>query len=227
MAANDVVTNRVREQLREAFAAVSQPVQLELVIRGASPDEMLRGNQEVVRELAEAIAAAAPDHIQLAVTDLDNGGSVSGAQDVPALRISEPGTMPRIAYRGIPAGYELSAVVDAIRRLGTKTHGISAANQERLTALPANTGVMVFVTPTCPYCPGAAAMAYRLAMAAPQVHAVTVEAMEFPELSDEHGVSGVPHTVVNRTGSFVGALPEDAFVARVLQLARQNPAQAA
>ncbi len=226
MAANSLISDGVREQLREALAKLSQSVQLELVIRGASPDEILRGNQEVVRTLAEAIAAAAPDHIRLTLTDLDNGGT-SATQDVPALLISDPGSMARIAYRGVPAGYELSAVVDAVKRLGTESHGISDANRERLGTLPPATEVMVFVTPTCPYCPAAAAMAFRLAMASPQVHAVTVEAMEFPELSDEHGVSGVPHTLVNGAGSFVGALPEDAFVANVVQLALRYRAQAA
>ena len=227
MAANDPISDLVREQLREALAEVSQPVRLELVIRSASPDEILRGSQVVVGALTEAVMAGAPDYIRLTVTDLDNGGVVTGAQDVPALRISALGETPRIAYHGIPGGYELSAVVDAIRRVGTKAHGVSDANQERLAMLPAGTEVMVFVTPSCPYCPGAAAMAFRLAMASPQVHAVAVEAMEFPELSDEHGVSGVPHTVVNGAGSFVGALPEDAFVAKVMQLAQRYPARAA
>jgi hypothetical protein len=95
MAANSLISDGVREQLREALAKLSQSVQLELVIRGASPDEILRGNQEVVRTLAEAIAAAAPDHIRLTLTDLDNGGT-SATQDVPALLISDPGSMARI-----------------------------------------------------------------------------------------------------------------------------------
>lgn len=227
MAANSLITDRVRDQLRAEFEGLSRPVQLELVVRGSTADEVLRGNQEVAGALAEAIAGAAPDRVRLTVTDLDSGGSVAGAQEVPALLISEPGQQARIAYRGVPAGYELSGVVDAIRRLGTETHGISEANQGRLGTLPEATEVMVFVTPTCPYCPAAAAMAFRLAMASPNVRAVTVEAMEFPELSDQHGVSGVPHTVVNGAGSFVGALPEDAFVANVMRLAQQFPARAA
>jgi len=60
-------------------------------------------------------------------------------------------------------------------------------------------------------------LANRLALAAPQVRAVCIEANEFPRLSAQFGVRGVPHTVINRGGAFVGALPERDFVAAVLE----------
>lgn len=44
-----------------------------------------------------------------------------------------------------------------------------------------------------------------------------VEAIEFPELSDRFGVSGVPHTTINQgKGTVVGATPEDYLVAEIL-----------
>jgi hypothetical protein len=58
-----------------------------------------------------------------------------------------------------------------------------------------------------------------MAMASANVRSLTVEANEFPRLSREFGVSGVPRTVVNRSGAFVGALPEEQFVAATLELA--------
>jgi len=62
-------------------------------------------------------------------------------------------------------------------------------------------------------------LANRLALASPLVRSLAVEANEFPELSHRFGVEGVPRTVVNRQGAFVGALPEEQFVAAVLELA--------
>jgi hypothetical protein len=62
-------------------------------------------------------------------------------------------------------------------------------------------------------------LANRMAIASPQVRSLTVEANEFPRLSREFGVSGVPRTVVNRAGAFVGALPEEQFVLATLELA--------
>lgn len=60
-------------------------------------------------------------------------------------------------------------------------------------------------------------LANRLALASPHVRSVCVEANEFPRLSAEFRVRGVPHTVVNRKAAFVGALPEREFVAAVLE----------
>jgi thioredoxin-like negative regulator of GroEL len=65
-------------------------------------------------------------------------------------------------------------------------------------------------------------LADRMAIASPNVSAVTVEATEFPELARQFAVQGVPRTVVNRSGAFVGALPEQEFVAAVLDLAGVN-----
>lgn len=44
-----------------------------------------------------------------------------------------------------------------------------------------------------------------------------VEAAEFPHLVHRYGVRGVPKTVVNETVFIEGALPESAYLDRVLQ----------
>jgi hypothetical protein len=60
-------------------------------------------------------------------------------------------------------------------------------------------------------------LANRMALASPQIRAVCVEANEFPYLSNQFRVRGVPHTVINRKASFVGALPEPDFISAVLE----------
>ena len=68
-------------------------------------------------------------------------------------------------------------------------------------------------------------LANRMAIASPLVSARTIEANEFPALSRRFGVQGVPRTVVNERGAFVGAMPEPRFVEAVLQLAGVEPAE--
>jgi thioredoxin-like negative regulator of GroEL len=68
-------------------------------------------------------------------------------------------------------------------------------------------------------------LANRIALATRQVRAVCVEANEFPRLSSQFGVRSVPHTVINRRGAFIGALPEAQFVAATLQAAGIKPAE--
>jgi len=60
-------------------------------------------------------------------------------------------------------------------------------------------------------------LANRMALASPHIKAICVEANEFPQLSNQFRVRGVPHTVINRRAAFVGALPESDFVTAVLE----------
>jgi glutaredoxin-like protein len=143
---------------------------------------------------------------------------------VPTLTIGAPGEEARIAFQGLPSGYEFSTLLDAIERFSSKGGSLAPDLTERLSKLDTDVEVMVFVTPTCPYCPGAASMANRMALTSPRVRSVVVEANEFADLSRRFQVEGVPRTVVNRSGSFVGALPETMFVESVLQLAAQETA---
>ena len=59
------------------------------------------------------------------------------------------------------------------------------------------------------------------------VEAEMVEAMEFPELSDQFGVSGVPQTTINAgKGTLVGAVPEDRLLAEILRVTQIEEAKA-
>jgi alkyl hydroperoxide reductase subunit AhpF len=75
----------------------------------------------------------------------------------------------------------------------------------------------MFVTLTCPVCPGAAVTAARFALESDKVSLSIIDAAEFPQLAGLYNVMAVPRTVVNRGHSFEGALPEDRFVDEILQ----------
>ena len=62
-------------------------------------------------------------------------------------------------------------------------------------------------------------LAYRLALASPRVTARGIEASEFAIDADRHGVHAVPAIVVNNRYVWAGAVPEPAFVERVLAAA--------
>ena len=78
---------------------------------------------------------------------------------------------------------------------------------------------MVFVTPTCPYCPQAVLLAHQMAMESPMIEAEMIEAMEFSDLSNRYNVSGVPQTTINYgAGTVVGAVPESHLLAEILRI---------
>jgi len=60
-------------------------------------------------------------------------------------------------------------------------------------------------------------LAHQFALENDFIRADMVEATEFPHLVQRYGVRGVPRTVVNETVSIEGALPEPAYLDRVLQ----------
>ena len=61
-------------------------------------------------------------------------------------------------------------------------------------------------------------LAHQMALESPWVQAEMVEAIEFPELSNRHRVSGVPQTTINDgAGAVVGAVPEEHLLAEVLR----------
>ena len=171
---------------------------------------------DVTQEVAQELVDASSGKVKLAIVDVVDSGL---DEPVPMLTVGEPGSNARIRFQGLPSGYEFASLLEAVERVSARDAGLTDSTSSRLATLESEVEVMVFVTPTCPYCPGAASMASRLAMASERVRAVVVEANEFPDLSAQFKVQGVPRTVINRSGSFVGALPEEAFVDAVLQLA--------
>ena len=96
-----------------------------------------------------------------------------------------------------------------------------------MQALDGDVHLQTFVTPTCPYCPRAVLTAFRFAMVNPRIVAEGVEANEFPTLSQQNQISGVPDTIVrgDRETRVLGAQPEHAF-AQALQQVVASPAQA-
>jgi len=61
--------------------------------------------------------------------------------------------------------------------------------------------------------------AHAMAMASPLVQADVIEAQEFPELIARYQITGVPKTVINDRLQVAGAVPEERFLARVLEAA--------
>ncbi len=62
-------------------------------------------------------------------------------------------------------------------------------------------------------------LAHQLAMESNLVIAEMVEALEFPNLSMQYGVSGVPHTVINDgAGEIVGAVPEAILIEKIKEI---------
>jgi len=121
-----------------------------------------------------------------------------------------------IRYAGIPAGHEFTSLIRDILMVSSGDSGLKQETRDYLASLEKPIFLQVFVTPTCPYCPQAVVLAHQMAYESPMVEAEMVEAMEFPMLANEFGVSGVPHTTINFGASeLIGAAPEFVLLEKI------------
>jgi len=121
-----------------------------------------------------------------------------------------------IRFYGLPSGYEFPVFIDDIVDISKGDSRLSEKVKVLLKSINKPLHIQVFVTPTCPYCPRMASIAHQMAMESDFIRADTVEIIEFPHLARKYNVMSVPKTVINDTLEFIGALPEDQFLEKVL-----------
>lgn len=212
-----LLNEKVIQQVRDAFADLQQPVDLLFFGRKADCD-YCDDTLQLLSEVAEV-----SEKLSIQVYDLDDDAEVAEHYNVdkaPGLvlvaRDGETVTDYGVRYAGIPAGHEFSSLIFDLIRVSQRDSGLDAATREFLHGLQEPVNLMVFVTPSCPYCPQAVLLAHQMAMESPMVQAEMVEATEFPELSNRYNVSGVPQTTINYgAGTMVGAAPAEMLAAEI------------
>ncbi len=127
-----------------------------------------------------------------------------------------------IRFFGLPAGYEFGALVEDIIDVSRGKPSLNPVLEKVLREkVRKRVRIMVFVTPTCPYCPIAVRAAHKAAMANPLICGDMIEAIEFPELADKYNVFTVPKSIIQVEGKDVveieGAYPDAFLVAEILK----------
>ena len=203
----------LRHQLQNEFRTLSQPVKLVVFT-----DERACDYCRETRQLAEEITSLS-DKLSAETYDLRRDADQVGEfriDKAPAIVVIN-GKDYGIRYFGIPSGYEFGSLIEDILDVSRGDSGLKPETKAALTKITEPVHFQVFVTPTCPYCPGAVRLAHRMAMENDLIRADMVEASEFPQLSNRYNVMAVPRTVINDDHYFEGALPEAAFLAATLQ----------
>ncbi len=124
-----------------------------------------------------------------------------------------------IRFYGTPAGYEFSALLEAVRMVSHGDSGLTAESRRSLATLREPVKLQVFVTLSCPYCPGTVRLAHQLACEREEITAEMIAVQTFPELAERHQVRGVPRTVVNGVDYIDSPLSETSFLQRIIELA--------
>ena len=164
------------------------------------------------RQLAQDMATLS-DKISVEVYDFVANADKAkeyGIDKIPALAIIGKKDYGVRIY-GIPFGYELQTLIEAIINVSRGKTDLSDKTKEILADIKAPVHIQVFVTLTCPHCPAAAAIAHKLAIENDMIKADVIDASEFPALAQKYTVIGVPKIIINEKVEFVGAFNEDLF----------------
>jgi glutaredoxin-like protein len=121
-----------------------------------------------------------------------------------------------IRFYGLPFGYEFHTLLQSLTAVSQGKTDLTEDTKTKLREIKTPVNVKVFVTLTCPHCPMAASLAHKFAMENDLIKAEVIDGNEFPQLALKYGVMGVPKTVINEKGEFVGAVPESVFLQHIL-----------
>jgi len=128
-------------------------------------------------------------------------------EDYPVLVVTK-GDFNRIRYYGVPSGFEISPISDAIVELSASKAGLSQKARESLATVRRRANIKIFVLTTCVYCPIVARHAYRAAIESPRVTAEIIDSQLFADLAQRHAVMGVPKIILNDNTDITGAIQE-------------------
>jgi len=216
--AENLLDENIRNQVREVFQDLKADV--EVLYFGSDGDcETCADTLKLLQEVTSL-----SDKLNLSVYELDEDAEIAKKYHVDkapgiviAAKDGDSVIDYGVRYAGIPAGHEFSSLIHDLLLVSGRDSGLSPATRKALKGISSKIFMQVFVTPTCPYCPRAVVLAHQMAIESPLIEAEMVEAIEFPELSDRFGVSGVPQTTINEgAGTVVGAVPEAHLLAEIL-----------
>lgn len=124
---------------------------------------------------------------------------------------------PSLKFYGLPLGYQLPALIDAIKSLSRGATRLSPNTRRQLRRINRPVHLQVFVTPASELAAGMSLLAYAMAIENPRIAADIIESEEFPELARRYAVRQVPLTIINELSAIPGMISEAELLAKTLQ----------
>jgi len=218
-----VIPLREQDYIRDRFAReLDGRVKIDYFTQKPSP-LYVPGREECAycqdtQQLLEELAALS-DKVSLTVHELAQAAEEAkklGIDKVPGIAVRGPANRP-LRFFGIPGGNEFPNFVETIIEASKQKAQVGADTAKQLKKLRDDVSITVYVTPTCPYCPGVVRAAYRLALASAHVQAAAVEIGEFPRLAQQLAVRAVPMTVINDSAVLTGVVDEAGLLEAALK----------
>lgn len=206
----------LQNQIREFLAPMKEKVTLVLFTQ-ESPCETCSETRQLLSEVS-----ALNDKITFVEKDLIEDikeADLYGINLTPSfVMLDSEGNYRGVKFNGIPAGHEINSFLTAIIDMSGVDFGFDQDIIDRIKKIDKPVNIKVFVTLSCPHCPGAVTNAHRLAMLNKHIEGEMIEAQTFYNLSEQYNVSGVPKIVINEKHELLGNQPIEAFLSQLEKL---------
>jgi glutaredoxin-like protein len=212
-----MLQEKEKKLIAEVFKGLKNPVKLVNFTQEVEC-QFCKETRELLAELA-----GLSDLVSLQVYDFQSDKQKADAHGVDKI----PATVVQgekdygVRYYGFPGGYEFAALLADVVNVSVGQTDLKPQTQEALSKIEKPVHLQVFVSPTCPYCPGAVILAHKFAIECDLISADMVETSEFPHLVQKYQVMGVPKTVVNGEFSVLGAVPEEKLLEEITKAAHK------
>ena len=205
----------VADQIQAILKDMVNPITIKLFVDGAC--ETCEETKQLLTETSEL-----SEKITLVVSELSDASDDLVTYDIEMtpsfVFLDNENNYRGVKFNGIPAGHEINSFISAIMEMSGVEYKFSDDVLARISKINKPVDIKVFVTLSCPHCPGAVQTAHRLAMLNSNVKGQMIEAQTFYELSTKHNVSGVPKIVINDKYELLGNQPVEEFLKKIESL---------
>ena len=206
----------IQKQVKQLLATMKEDITIALFTK-EKDCESCEPTKQLISEVAEL-----NDKINVNVYDLDKDVLIAGKYDIEMapsfVMLDKNNVYKGVKFNGIPAGHEFNSFLSAIIEMSGDESDIPADLAKRIAKIDKPINIKVFVTTSCPHCPGAVQKAHKLAMMNKNIVGEMIEAQTFFELSEKFNVSGVPKIVINDKNEFVGNQSIETFLSNIESL---------
>ncbi len=204
----------VQNQLKQVFEELKNAVTM-VLFTSEEDCESCETTLNLLTEVSEL-----SDKLNLRVYDLKSDEAKKYDIDLAPsfVLLDHNGEYHRVKFNGIPAGHEINSFISALIEMSGAESEVPEELLERIQKIDKPVNIKVFVTLSCPHCPGAVQKAHKLAMLNKNVTGEMIEAQTFYELSEKFNVTGVPKIIINDSLELVGNQPIERFLDQIESL---------
>lgn len=203
-----IITGDAVSQIKEILDSMINPVHIVLFTDASEPSQLTK---QVLTEFLDL-----SEKITLDELNFDNNSMVAkgyGLNGAPGFVLLDHNKVNHgVLFSGIPLGHEINSLLSGILDVSGAPTPFDEETVKFIKSIDKDVNIKVFVTLSCPHCPGAVSTAHKIALLNPKIKAEMVDAQSFPNEANKYQVSSVPKIIFNDGKSLLGNQPVTEFV---------------